>query len=82
MITKFSYYDENDVLRQGNLIFSCEFNNKKYVVYDKDEVLDKEYDIMFVGEYVKTDDKVFIYDVTADELDVIKNQISIILRSL
>lgn len=82
MITKFSFYDENNVLKNANLIFACEFNNKRYIVYEKDDVQDNEYEFMFVGEYEEVDGKIFIYDVSKDEVNVIKNQISLILRSL
>ena len=82
MMTKFSFYDANNVLKNANLIFSCEFNNKRYIVYEKEDVQDNEYDIMFVGEYEEVDNKVFIYDVSNDEVDIIKNQISLILRSI
>lgn len=80
--TKFSFYDENNLLKQGNLIFSCEFNDKKYIIYDKNDEVNNEQDVMYIGEYEKIGDKVFIYDVSDDELEVMKTQVAIILRSL
>ena len=81
MNTRIEFYDENNILKYGNIIFLCEFNDKKYIVYDKDEDSNDENDIIYVGEYVE-EDKVYVYEVSDEELEVIKTQISIILRSL
>ena len=81
MNTSFSYYDINKVLRRGELIFSCEFNNTKFIVYKK-EKSDDEYDVLYVSAYEEIDGKLYIADATKDEVDVIKNQISLILRSI
>jgi len=80
MNTKFTFYDKDNKLNNAELILSLEINNKKYIIYELEEEKISEYDIMHIGEYEEIDNIPHIYNVSNDEIEIIKKQISEITK--
>ena len=81
MNTEFMIFDENNIQKKADSLMQFEFNNKKYIVYELEEEKHLENDIIHIGEYEEKDGKPFVYDVTKEEKEMIKNVLAELFKS-
>lgn len=82
MMTKFKFYDTNNTLKDADLVIALELNGKKYVAYELEEEKNLENDVIYIGEYELVDNQPYIYDVSAEEINLVKTKIDEILTRI
>lgn len=81
MKTEFTYYDENKELKNGNIIISFGFNDKKYVVYEAEEDQNSDLEVLQIKELDESNIYPNLYPVDDETLAQIKDILLTIYNS-
>lgn len=82
MKTKFNFYDENNDLKNADLILAFELDNRKYILYELEEEKNNSGDVMHVGYYTEENNQPIISDVEPENMQKVKNKVDKLLNEI
>ena len=82
MKTKFNFYDENNDLKNADLILAFELDNRKYILYELEEEKNNSEDVMHVGYYTEENNQPIISDVEPENMQKVKDKVDELLNEI